>query len=343
MVGLSPQCEGSMLIADFEQVGDLVQNANVQSSDVEIGRIQNIELAGFTARVEMCIDEGQKIPADVEAIVRTTSLLGEKFVALEPNSEGPPYLQDGDVIGLDQTSKASELEDVFAKLAGVLGAGNLEQINRFTASQATILRDNTDEVREVLSRLRRFTDLLAGKKDQFGRAVDSLDAVAQTILADEGTLEQFLETFADASGVLNEQKEELQDLLFSLDRFTKISVQLLAETEGGLNEQFKKLRPVLRTLVANSGNLEEGLQTLATFADWFPESMPGDYLQLDVCQAAPDMYAPGTTCPQNDQTDDPDARRRSGPPQSSDGAGAATFVPADAVELILQRPLKGTG
>ncbi|MFN2388992.1 MAG: MCE family protein [Actinomycetota bacterium] len=333
LVGVAPQCGGMSLIAEFEQVGDLVKNANVQASDVEVGRIQDISLDGFTARVTMCIDEGQRIPADVQATVRTTSLLGEKFVELSPRTEGPPYLESGDVIGVEDTGKASELEDVFAQLATILGSGNLEQLNRFTSSQARILEDHTGDVREVLARLRRFTGLLADKKDQVGAAVDSLDSVAQTILADQGTLETFLETFAGSSKVLNEQKQELQDLLFALDRFTKISVQLLGQTEGGLNKQFARLRPGLRTLAANSADLDEALRTLATFLQWFPESMPGDYLQLDVCQAMPESFGQGTTCPQNDRTDDPDRASRSGAP-----APPAT---GRGIELILRQPLRG--
>src|SRR5918999_4555966 len=89
-LGLGSSCGGTELIARFEQIGDLVVGANVQSSDVKIGSIQEIELDEWTARVSMCLDEGEQVPADVEAVVRTTSLLGEKFVDLRPQSAAPP-------------------------------------------------------------------------------------------------------------------------------------------------------------------------------------------------------------------------------------------------------------
>src|SRR5688572_2877693 len=133
-LGVTGACEGTEVIASFEQVGDLVEAANVQSSDVKIGSITDIELdkSNWEARVTMCLDEEEKISADLEAVVRTTSLLGEKFIDLRPVSGGAPYLEDGDIIGIDQTSKATELEDVFARLATILGTGNLEDINKFT-------------------------------------------------------------------------------------------------------------------------------------------------------------------------------------------------------------------
>ena len=307
-IGITAACDGTEIIGMFEQVGDLVPNANVQSSDVEIGTVSTIELDGWEAKVTMCLDEGEQIPQDTELVVRTTSLLGEKFVDVQTQVEGPPYLEDGDIVTAENTSKATELEEVFAKLASVLGTGNLEQINRFTAAQANILRGRGAELRNVLSRLHKFTDLLNRRRTDIALSIDSLDSVARTVVGDSDVLESFLESFAGSSKVLEDQKEELLRLLTALERFTAVSVQLLNSTQQGLDEQLRDLRPVLRTAVANSGNLRETLQTLATFTQWFPETMPGDYLQLDVCQAPPDYFGPGKTCPQNVNNDDPNAR-----------------------------------
>ncbi len=80
VLGFPPPCGGTEIIGRFDQVGDLVENANVQSSDVEIGTVTKIELDGWEAKVTMCIDESERIPSDTELVIRTTSLLGEKFV-----------------------------------------------------------------------------------------------------------------------------------------------------------------------------------------------------------------------------------------------------------------------
>jgi phospholipid/cholesterol/gamma-HCH transport system substrate-binding protein len=333
-LGYAGNCEGTSVIANFEQVGDLVEAANVQSSDVVIGTVQEIDLKGWEAAVTMCLDEGEQIPADVEARIRTTSLLGEKFVDLRPRTEGPPYLEDGAVLGVEDTGKATELEEVFAELATILGAGNLEDLNRFTASQAEILRDNAGELRTVLAELHEFTDTLAVRKDDIAAAIDSLDHVAREVVDEQGVLKRFLDSFADSSGVLADQKGSLNELLFSLDRFTRISVRLLEATEAGLDEQFRELRPVLRTVVRNSARVRKTIQTLAVFSQYFPESMPGDYLQLDVCQALPEQYGQGTTCPQSDGGE-------AGSGQSDDGGGVDGTRDVSELERLLRKPLEG--
>ena len=330
-IGITAACDGTEIIGKFEQVGDLVENSNVQSSDVEIGTVSTIELDGWEAKVTMCLDPGEQVPRDTELVVRTTSLLGEKFVDVQTQNEGPPYLEDGDIVPVEQTSKATELEEVFAKLAAILGTGNLEQINRFTTAQANILRNRAPQLREVLSRLRRFTDLLDRRRVDLASSLVSLDSVARTVVDDGDVLERFLESFAGSSKVLNDQKEELTRLLVALDRFTTVSVQLLNSTEQSLDEQFRDLRPVLRTAVLNSANLRETLRTLATFSQWFPETMPGDYLQLDVCQAPPDHFAQGVTCSQSVENDDPSAR------EARDDAAYE-----NSVRYLLRTDLSGT-
>ncbi|MFP5351716.1 MAG: MCE family protein [Actinomycetota bacterium] len=345
VLGFAGGCDGTAIIGIFEEVGDLVENSNVQSSDVKIGTVQTIELDGWNAKVSMCIDPEEKLPADAKLVVRTTSLLGEKFVDVQAINPGPPFLEDGDILDTDQTGKATELEEVFAKLASILGTGNLEQLNRFTSAQANILRDNAGDLREVLSRLRRFTDVLAGRSDQIASSVDSLDSVAQTVLGDRSVLESFLASFADSSRVLNRQKEGLERLLVTLEEFTNISVRLLDQTEEGVNRQLEDLRPVLSTAVANSENLRRALQTLATFAEWFPETAPGDYVQLDVCQAPPEEYGQGLTCEQSDRNDDPS--RSAGTEAPSDSLGTAPgssssygYPAENSLELILYQPLR---
>ena len=336
-LGVTTGCDGTEVIAFFEQVGDLVQAANVQSSDVKIGSIQEIELdqENWHARITMCLDEDEKIPRDLEAVVRTTSLLGEKFIDLRPASDGPPYLKDGDIIGVERTSKATELEDVFAELAEVVGVGNLHQINTFTSAQAKILRNNADDLREVLSRLRQFSDVLVSRKGDIASAIDSLDDVSRNALANQAILERFLDSFGDAAAVLANQKEGLQALLSSLERFTTVGIALLDATDEGLTKQFAKLRPVLRTIVANAKNLRTTLTTLATFTEWFPETMPGDYLQLDVCQAL-ETHKQGETCEQSVQNDDPDATASSG-----DADGDESTPKEDDLEEIFRLPLRG--
>ena len=73
------------LTATFDDVGDLVSGHSVQVADVAGGLDHQIELTeDYQAKVTMRIKDGLELPANSEAVLRTTSLLGEKFIELRP-------------------------------------------------------------------------------------------------------------------------------------------------------------------------------------------------------------------------------------------------------------------
>src|SRR5205823_10119164 len=74
--------------AVFDDVGDLFSQGSVQTADVRIGTIGKIKLTdNFKARVTLNVRNSVKIPKNSKALLRTTSLLGEKFIELRPNGE----------------------------------------------------------------------------------------------------------------------------------------------------------------------------------------------------------------------------------------------------------------
>src|SRR5207248_10763472 len=86
-------CGGSRLrlTATFDDVGDLVKGHAVQMADVRVGHITSIKLTdGLKAKVSMSIDGGLHVPKASTAYLRTTSLLGEKFIELRPDDDAHP-------------------------------------------------------------------------------------------------------------------------------------------------------------------------------------------------------------------------------------------------------------
>ncbi len=93
--GSRARCE---LTATFDDVGDLVTGHSVQVADVRVGSITGIELTDdYQALVTMRIKDDLDLPDNSVAVLRTTSLLGEKFIELRPpvDDEGRPIPADG--------------------------------------------------------------------------------------------------------------------------------------------------------------------------------------------------------------------------------------------------------
>lgn len=77
---------GYDLVADFSSIGGLKIGDDVQISGVKVGSITNVTLnpETYLARVTITIDPDIKIPDDTAALISSESLMGGRYLALEP-------------------------------------------------------------------------------------------------------------------------------------------------------------------------------------------------------------------------------------------------------------------
>lgn len=113
--GLSFQGRGGLeLRATFDNVGGLSSRSPVSIGGVTVGRVVSIALDDdLRARVVMDLDGELALPADTAAAIRTSGLLGDQFVALEPGGE-EQLLRSGDEIAY--TESALQLEKLVGQL-----------------------------------------------------------------------------------------------------------------------------------------------------------------------------------------------------------------------------------
>ncbi len=75
---------GYTVYADFPTVGGLKEGASVEIAGVRIGRVEEISLVEYQARVTMRIDTGVELQEDTIASIKTKGLIGEKYMQLSP-------------------------------------------------------------------------------------------------------------------------------------------------------------------------------------------------------------------------------------------------------------------
>ena len=72
------------LIAVFPTVAGLREGATVEIAGVQVGRVQDIQLADYAAAVTLRIDKQVQLQEDAIASIRTRGLIGEKYVRVSP-------------------------------------------------------------------------------------------------------------------------------------------------------------------------------------------------------------------------------------------------------------------
>lgn len=109
---------GFELIATFDEIGGLTPRAPVVISGVKVGQVTAIGLdEDLRAAVVLDLRPDLELSIDTSASIRTSGLLGNQFVALEPGGE-IDLLSDGESV--DFTESALNLE----KLIGAFMHGS---------------------------------------------------------------------------------------------------------------------------------------------------------------------------------------------------------------------------
>lgn len=90
------QSGGYTVHADFSGIGGLNVGDDVQISGVKIGTVSDVSLnpQTYLARVSMSLESHVKLPTDTAALISSESLLGGRYLALEPGAD-EELIEDG--------------------------------------------------------------------------------------------------------------------------------------------------------------------------------------------------------------------------------------------------------
>ena len=100
--------------AMFDNIGGLKARAPVKSAGVVVGRVDTVTFDNtmYQARVTMSIDTKYQFPADTEAQILTSGLLGEQYIGLMAGAD-EEVLESGSKIR--RTQSAMVLEKIVSK------------------------------------------------------------------------------------------------------------------------------------------------------------------------------------------------------------------------------------
>lgn len=110
------------LKARFTNAGGLKPGSNVVIAGVPVGRVDSVALnpADYSALVSFTLSKAVRLPADSIASIKTSGLIGDKFLALAPGGDAD-FLAPGALIS--DTESTVDLESLISRFA----FGNVDQ------------------------------------------------------------------------------------------------------------------------------------------------------------------------------------------------------------------------
>jgi phospholipid/cholesterol/gamma-HCH transport system substrate-binding protein len=274
------------LTIEFTDVVDLVPQSLVKVADVPVGTVSDIAVGpDWTAQVTVLVNGDVALPPEVNARVRTTSLLGEKFVELQaPENAAPGRIADGATIPLLRTSRAAEVEEVLGALSLLLNGGGIAQIRTIANELNQALEGNEPEIRALLDDLDTLVGALDDHKSEITRAIDEINRLAGTLRDRRGQIATALEDLPPGLRELEDQRGKLVDMLQALDRLSGVATDVVNRSRDDVVADLELLKPILAKLVESGPDVVNSLSLLPTFpfSDGTVDAFAGDYANLYV-------------------------------------------------------------
>src|ERR1700739_405173 len=185
---------------ELPATGGLYRFSNVTYRGVQLGKVTAVGLTPTGAKATLSLSSSPKVPADLIAEVHSVSAVGEQYVDLRPRTDSPPYLQDGSVIAMRDTTIPQAVGPMLDQVSALVGSipktklGQLldESFQGFNGSGYDLgsLFDSTSKIGDysngIADRTKTLTEDTGPLLDSQARTTDSIRTWARSLAGISG-------------------------------------------------------------------------------------------------------------------------------------------------------------
>ncbi|OMC31200.1 virulence factor Mce [Mycobacterium sp. GA-1841] len=253
--------------------GGLYRFSNVTYRGSQIGKVIAIRPTAPGATAQLSLQSSPRIPANLQAQVRSVSAIGEQYVELRPRTDVGPYLRDGSVIAARDTTIPQQVGPMLDQLGALLGSIPKDPLTQLlnetsrglegadydlgslfdSASRVTgHLRASAEQTRQLVEDSQPLLDSQVQTSDAIRLWAHSLTGVTTQLVTNDpeirGLLERGPAAFDEATRLFEQARPTLPLLLANLTSIGQVGV-----TYHPALEQILVLLPPLTAMFIGAG------------------------------------------------------------------------------------------
>ena len=245
---------------EFASVLNLPEKAKVIVEGVDAGVLDTVELVGSTAVATVDLSADVQLPTDTVAELRQSSILGEIYISLQPPADssgagsnsasgsGGPYLRDGDVIPVERTVPADNVEDVLRGLSNLVTGGHYVQLQEAVNNVNAAIPPDQAEVDKINLAARAALTDIGDNTGEIDRILGAAESISNTVVTQRDGVERVLELGPRRSGGLSEVLFSVVHMIFSLGYMSQHVGDVLSGPYPELKDAVDIIAPALITI-----------------------------------------------------------------------------------------------
>lgn len=173
---------GYQIRLNFSSVMNLPAGADVMLNGLRVGEVKSVQVKPDAVTVTAELTGSTRVPADVHAVIRQDTLLGDTYIGLDqdPDSAAGPALPPGGVVPVDHTTSPPQLEDTIAVLAYFVNGGSIQKVEDAMTRINKVMPTLAD-VRNLASVVSTDLHDLSGHTAEIDRMLDGISGTGAAV------------------------------------------------------------------------------------------------------------------------------------------------------------------
>jgi phospholipid/cholesterol/gamma-HCH transport system substrate-binding protein len=247
---------------ELPATGGLYRFSNVTYRGVQVGKVTGVELTETGAEATLRLDTSPKIPADLQAEVLSVSAVGEQYVDLRPRTESGPYLQDGSVIAMDDTTIPQAVGPMLDQVSALVDSIPEGRISDLLNESFKAFNGAGYDFQSLLDSASKVTGDVNDVSDQTRALIDDTGPLLDSQAETTDSIRTWARSLAGITDQVAQNDPEVRAILQQGPDFAQEVSQLLEQVRPTLPVLLANLTTVGQILVTYNPSIEQLLVLL---------------------------------------------------------------------------------
>jgi phospholipid/cholesterol/gamma-HCH transport system substrate-binding protein len=273
--------------ADFTNVSGLKENDLVRIAGVEVGKVKHVSMGpGNILAVQFSADDTVVLTLGTRALIRYENLVGDRYLELQEGVGGVTRLGPGQVIPIDRTEPALDLDALIGGFRPLFRALDPVQINALTGQLIQAFQGQGDAIGSFLAQTGALTDTLANRDDVIGQVILNLNTVLTSLGKQSQQFDKAVTSLAELIDRLAARKGDITNALAHGDAAAGTIAELLQQVRPPFANTVAQSDRVNSIVVADHDYVDNLLDTLPdAYRALARQGMYGDFFTFYLCDA----------------------------------------------------------
>lgn len=286
---------GATYTAYFAEAAGLQPGNEVRVAGVVVGRVTGVSLDGAKVAVTFRV-KNTWIGDDTTAAIKIKTLLGEKYLALDPT--GPAPQDPSQPIPLSRTTSPYDVAEAFSGIGQQLSGIDTAQLARSFETLSAAFAGAPPYVRKALTGLAALSRSIASKDAAVTSLLQGARSVTGQLASQDVRFQMLLSDGNLLLAELRQRQAAIGQMLVATQALARQISGLVSDNQAQLGPALQALNQVTTVLAQNQANLKRALALAGPYYRLLGNSLGnGRWIDAYLCGLVPNSYLPPGTGP----------------------------------------------